>query len=129
MGTGGLAGILAADLTRSGVQEALRSRRVYATSGPRILVQVTLAGHPMGSVIEVLELPDEPTLSVLVLGTAGLRRVDLVQPGRVQSLTLDGERKFVAELPLEELVHGAYVYVRVLQQDDALAWSSPIFFE
>ena len=75
------------------------------------------------------ELPDEPTLRVLVLGTAGLRRVDLVQPGRVESLTLNGELKFVAELPLGELVPGAYVYIRVLQQDDALAWSSPIFFE
>ncbi len=129
MGTGGLAGILASDLTRSGVLEALRARRVYATSGPRILVQATLAGHPMGSLIAVSELPDEPTLRVLVLGTAGLRRVDLVQPGRVESLTLSGELKFVAELPLGELVPGAYVYIRVLQQDDALAWSSPIFFE
>ncbi|HVH16662.1 MAG TPA: DUF3604 domain-containing protein, partial [Myxococcota bacterium] len=33
---GGLAAILADDLTREGVLAALRARRVYATNGPRM---------------------------------------------------------------------------------------------
>ncbi|MEE8523809.1 MAG: DUF3604 domain-containing protein [Thermoanaerobaculia bacterium] len=49
----GLAAILAEDATREAVYEALRSRRVYATSGQRILLRTAFAGHPMGSTIPV----------------------------------------------------------------------------
>jgi len=43
-GSGGLAAILADDATREAVHAALCARRVYATNGPRIFLNVTLDG-------------------------------------------------------------------------------------
>jgi hypothetical protein len=47
----GLAAILSRTATREAILEALRARRTYATSGPRILLRVALDGEPMGSVV------------------------------------------------------------------------------
>ena len=48
--------------------------------------------------------------------------------GQARGLLLEGnERKLMVDLPVPELKAGSYVYVRVHQSDDALAWSSPIW--
>lgn len=47
---GGLTCILAQSLTRAGVFEALKQRRCYGTTGPRIDLAVTVDGHPMGTI-------------------------------------------------------------------------------
>jgi hypothetical protein len=57
----GLAAILAEDLTREAVYEALKSRRVYATTGQRILLRVAFGGHPMGATIAVGSPPEDPS--------------------------------------------------------------------
>ncbi|MCA9654423.1 MAG: DUF3604 domain-containing protein [Myxococcales bacterium] len=49
---GGLTCILAESLTRASVFEALRQRRCYGTTGPRIDLDLTVEGAPMGSEIE-----------------------------------------------------------------------------
>jgi hypothetical protein len=48
---GGLTCVLAEELTREAVFEALKQRRCYGTSGPRIDLRFTVDGQPMGSVI------------------------------------------------------------------------------
>lgn len=129
LGTGGLAAIQADELTRPALLAGLRARRCYATSGPRILIHAELAGRPMGSAVPAAELGDDAAMRVVVLGTSGLRRVDLVHSGGVEALGMAGERRLVADLPVGPLAPGDYVYLRVLQEDDALAWSSPFFVE
>ncbi|MBA3274525.1 MAG: DUF3604 domain-containing protein [Chloroflexia bacterium] len=71
---GGLTAYLATDLTREAIWDALRSRRCYGTSGPRIVVDVSVSGHPMGS--EPI-LTQRPVVAVDVLGTAPLDTVEL----------------------------------------------------
>ena len=46
---GGLTCVLAESLTRGSVFEALKQRRCYGTSGPRIDLDFSVDGHPMGS--------------------------------------------------------------------------------
>ena len=70
-----------------------------------------------------------PVALVIVRGTAGLDAVELGRRGRVERVELDGERHLSAELPVAGLEQGDYVYLRVLQSDGALAWSSPWFVE
>jgi len=106
------------------VLEALRARRCYATSGPRILLRAAMDGLPMGSDI----VPGTHQLAVLVAGTAALERVELVRSGAVvDGLAGDGSREtsFVWSVP--ELHAGEYVYVRVVQAGSQMAWSSPFF--
>lgn len=128
-GNGGLAGVLCEELTREGVLEALRARRTYATSGPRIVLSVQLAGHPFGSSLARAELSGELSLEILVIGTAPLQAIDVVRPDSVERYELHGERTFQGGLPVPAPERAGYLYVRVLQQDGALAWSSPFFFD
>jgi len=51
---GGLTCVLAPELTRDAVFDALRQRRCYGTTGPRIDLAFEIHGQPMGSVLEVL---------------------------------------------------------------------------
>jgi hypothetical protein len=50
---GGLTCVLAPELTRGAVFDALRQRRCYGTTGPRIDLAFEIHGQPMGSVFEV----------------------------------------------------------------------------
>jgi len=129
--TGGLVAILSEELTRAAVREALLARRVYATSGPRILLRVALDGTRMGGVLRSENGKEEPhELAFRVVGTAPLERVDVIQSGAViDQIRGDGSRELSVARPLTGLGPGAYVYVRVLQEDGGLAWSSPVFVD
>jgi len=130
LGTGGLAAILSEERTREGVHRALMERRVYATSGPRILLQVSLEGHGLGRTVPLADLPPSPNLDLLVIACAPLDRLELVQKGQaVLRQELEGELELRGRLPLEGLQKGDHVYVRVVQRDGGAAWSSPIFIE
>jgi len=128
-GSGGLAAILADDLTRDAVLAALRDRRVYATNGPRIYLGVTLGGLPMGSVIAAAATPTA-RLQVLVVGEGALDRIDVIR-GPSVAKTIPGERRervgFSEEL--RDLRPGEAIYVRAVQVDGGAAWSSPFFVE
>lgn len=123
----GLAAILSEDRTREGVLEALRARRVYATSGPRILLWIELDGQPMGSILDAAPSRD---LAVEVAGTSAVSRVEIIRSGVVvESIAGDGRDEVGFERRLQDLRGGEYLYVRAVQDDGAAAWSSPFFFE
>ncbi|MCK5379323.1 MAG: CehA/McbA family metallohydrolase [Acidobacteria bacterium] len=127
-GTGGLAGIMAEDLTRESILEAIRHRRVFATNGPRILLRMAADGQPMGSTLE----PDSDGAVVFigVSGTAPIERVDLVRSGAVVlSIPGEGRQDLQVTLQIQDVADGEYLYVRVIQDDGGTAWSSPVFFD
>ena len=136
--TGGLAAILAEELTREAVYDALRSRRVYATSGPRIVLRATFGGHRMGAEIaldggkvegETVPGIAEDTLVVRAIAPGELERIDVVRSGRlVHSFDCQEQRECTFAAAFAELAVGEYVYVRVVQKDGGLAWSSPFYF-
>jgi hypothetical protein len=129
-GTGGLAAILSEELTRHAVLEALRARRVYATSGPRILLRAGLGGVRMGGVIPSQAGADRHDLVVRAVGTAPLARIDVIRSGSVaETIPGEGAHDFTLTRGLEGLRSGEYVYVRIVQEDGGLAWSSPVFIE
>jgi hypothetical protein len=125
--SGGLAGIFAAERTREAVLEAMRARRVYATNGPRIVLEVNFDGKPMGSVLKA--------------GTGGRLEVQVAAPGEIEAIELvtregvvsrlpgEGKRSLAVENDLPAFESGAWFYVRVRQTDQGAAWSSPFFFE
>ena len=117
----GLTAVISASRTREAILDAIRARRCYATSGAKILLDVHVAGFPMGSELNI-EGPVE--VHVRALGTTDVERVELVTPQGVAASETPGSPSvsFVGE------VEASYVYCRVTQTDGEMAWSSPIFF-
>ncbi|MEX2540898.1 MAG: DUF3604 domain-containing protein, partial [Trueperaceae bacterium] len=76
---GGLTCVLSDSKDRQGFWDALSSRRTYGTTGQRILVDSDLAGHPIGSDVEL----HSGTLRTRVVGTAPILRIDLLRRDQV----------------------------------------------
>jgi hypothetical protein len=66
---------------------------------------------------------------VRVTGTAPIAALELIRSGAVVERTTPNQRAAGWDVPLPPLAAGEYVYVRVVQADGGLAWSSPIFAE
>lgn len=73
---GGLTCVPAASLDRQHVWEAYQARRVYATTGARIALEVTTEHAQMGDVINVAE-DAIPTFDIRVHGTAPIERIEV----------------------------------------------------
>ena len=123
---GGLAALVGAEPTRESVLETLRARRVYATNGPRILLEVSFDGAPVGSTLPAVASGE---LRVWAAGTAAIERVDVVRSGQVVESVPGGRLETEVVREIGGLRGGEYLYVRVVQIDGGAAWSSPFFFE
>ena len=73
---GGLMGVFARNLTREALWEAFRKRNVYATTGERIILRFRCENAIMG---DEITLDQEPILSVEVIGTCSLEKVQIVR--------------------------------------------------
>ena len=71
---GGLTCVLASELSRAGVWEALCSRRCYGTTGARILLDVQIAGALMGAVVTNVDSVD---IRARVVGAAPLEALQV----------------------------------------------------
>jgi len=128
-GSGGLAAIFAEEHTRESVLAALRARHVYATNGPRIWLEVTIDGHPMGATIEATPKEDGSTseLRFEVIAETPIERLDIVRSGKVASLPGEDRLEWKGSRSIPVLAAGEYHYLRVVQRDGGAAWSSPIY--
>jgi hypothetical protein len=137
----GLAGIFSEELNRGAIRKALLARSVYATTGARIWLEVELDGHPMGSSIALEEKentedprdtpsskrPESQQLHIYTVADSPLERIDIVRSGQVTTIPLQGELEWTEDRTIPTLQPGEYCYVRVIQLDGGVAWSSPIF--
>ncbi len=121
--------ILSLELARGSLWHALHDRRCYATTGAHILVFLSLNGHPMGSVLPAGSLGGPRRLAWRVVGTGPVRRVDLLRRNRVvKSWSGGGKDDLSAAFRFAPPLDGReWWYVRVLQEDTQIAWSSPIW--
>ncbi len=112
--------------TRPALLAGLRDRRGYATNGPRMLVQASLDGRPMGADVPIDAEQEVHRLAWNVAGTGAIERIDVIRRGNpVVSIDAEGLRDSigVVEIPLLEV--GDYLYLRVVQEDGGAAWTSP----
>ena len=70
----GLAAVYAPELTISAILSAYKDRRIYATTGARILMHTEAAGHLMGTEFTTSE---KPQISAFIAGTAPFESVEL----------------------------------------------------
>jgi len=138
----GLTAILAKQYNRESMYEALYNRSCYATTGARIILGLSIAGAPMGSELDTAEKPGLAVnrhITGFVAGTTELSKVEIIRNGEVIHTLEPGdyhcEFTFDDMCPLDKnSLKGksnpfAFYYLRVMQADGHMAWSSPIWID
>ncbi len=136
---GGIAAVLADELTRESIFDSIRARSCYATTGERILMEFRVDQTPMGGELSVKK-GRAVTVSLRVCGTELLLRVDILRyrfgvdadfapvlsaSPRPESLDAVFEVEETIECP-------CMYYARVVQEPLAwpgMAWSSPVWID
>lgn len=142
--TPGLTAIIAIEQTRETLLQALYNRCCYATTGARIVLSFNIAGSQMGS---ELSTKNKPGLSFnryitgFVCGTAPIKEVAIIRNGQElhkfhpNKPTIEFEQDDFQDLSKialnspDERSPFAYYYLRVIQADGHMAWSSPIWID
>jgi len=127
LGSGFIA-VLAEELTREAVWDAMYARRCYATTGTRIALNFTVNGAIMGSEITA---PDGQArvIEAQVTGTAPLERLELVKNGDVVYQQPCSGMREVLDVAEADAEGAAFYYLRVFQADGEMAWSSPVWVD
>lgn len=153
-GQGGLTAVLAEKLDRKSVFEAVRHRRIYATTGEKIILEFSINGQPMGSELAGI---NHLQLNVRVEGTDAIDRIEIVKDlintfaaVRVEQNKENGEGLYVLydagkpaggellrsadtsrlNFEMEDEITDSEIhsyYLRVTQDNTGQAWSSPIW--
>ena len=125
----GMACILADDLSRESLWQAMDARRTYATSGKPILAHWTVNGLEMGS--EGTLAGDAVRFNATLHGTAPIERVEVISNGAVVWRAHPDTYDFIVDdetLPTPDNT-SAYYYLRLRQHDGHRAWLSPIWLD
>ncbi|MDE0332566.1 MAG: DUF3604 domain-containing protein [Nitrospinae bacterium] len=127
---GGLACVWAQTFDREGIFKALWERRCYATTGARIILEFFLNDAPMGSEIKLDELAVRklkvraeacsPVRKLVFIKNA--REIHVDEPGR-ESVSFEWIDSSGRERASD------YYYVRLVQDDGEIAWSSPVWVD
>ena len=127
---GGLACVWAETFDREGIFKALWERRCYGTTGARIILEFFLNDAPMGSEIRFNESTGRklkvraeacsPVHKVVIIKNA--REIHIDEPGR-ESIDFEWIDSRGKERESD------YYYVRLVQDDGEMAWSSPIWVD
>ena len=132
MDAGGLTCVIAKELTREGIFSAIKGRSCYATTSARIFLDFTLAGKPMGKVLPT-GTPVKGTFRVHgadIIDQVTIFRGDILRKEfktilSIKPAVLDVTGDWSDPSPVSKAVY----YLRVIQKDGEMAWSSPIWVE
>ena len=124
--TGGLTAIIAPELTREAIIQALKERRCYATTGARIVLDFCVDGHGMGE--EFMTDAQEVPVAARVLGTTEIELLEVVCNGGIV-VEQPGSGRVAEIAEILSLAEGqtSYFYLRATQSDGHVAWSSPVW--
>lgn len=123
----GLAAVLAPELSRGSIWDALWAHHSYAVTGVRILMRLTANGEPMGS-----DVQGPVTFRAEIHGTGVLDKAELACWDGTswfaqQTIPGDGRMDLDQTWTWSDPPVGSLCYLRVRQLDADRAWSSPIW--
>ncbi len=123
----GMIAVRAENLGREEIFNAIKSRRTYATSGARIIVDFSVDDIEMGGVL-LVERGGTPVISGSVTGEFDLERITLIRNGiahkRFYGQGNQAVFKWKDESPVTE---PTWYYLVINQMDDEIAVTSPIW--
>lgn len=124
----GLTGAIVPEKTKDNIFNALKTRRVYATSGSRIRTILKVNDQWMGSDISTAAFPK---IDIEVIGTAQIDYAVLLKDNEeILHLGRDWYDGFgiIYSYVDEKITEGEhFYYLRVVQSDGEMSWSSPVW--
>jgi Protein of unknown function (DUF3604) len=141
----GLMAVWATELDRPSIWDGLWNRRVTATSGARIYLTCHLNDQFIGSELSTADFPklaEVRNISIEFHGTAPASRIEIMLNSKVlktfSSPGLDCELNWEDTAELRSILLPSakycsnpfcYYYVRAVQNDGHVAWTSPIWID
>ena len=127
-GHNGLMGVYAKELTRESLWEAIWARRVYATSGERILVDFSMNDRFMGERVLMPDRGADRNFRISVAGLGKLAKIFLIKNNiEIADWSPGTKTATVEHADTGQDRPCDYYYLRVTQTDKHQAWSSPIW--
>jgi hypothetical protein len=142
--TPGLTAVVCSSQTRDSLIQAVKDRSCYATTGARIILNMEIAGLPMGCILSTKAKPGlafNRFIKGCVIGTSNIKKVEIFRNGSLFQTFEPNKDQFDFEVndptPLEShLIKSklddslfVYYYIRAVQDDGHVAWGSPIWIE
>lgn len=124
---GGIMAVYTPTHNRAGIWDSMYDRRTYGTTGARILVSMKAEGQMMGSELK-LEQGKAVHLEISVLGTDKVK-VELVKNNCVIAAWEPDSDSVDATYVDTQRGESDYYYLRVTQQDEHMAWGSPVWVD
>ncbi|NOX56970.1 MAG: hypothetical protein GXP27_21520 [Planctomycetes bacterium] len=117
--------VLAEDATRQAIIDAFQKRHCYGANDNIILI-VRSGQHLMGDVFTTSE---KPSFTISVEGTQPIAKLHVIRSNRYVFTTEPRQRVFDLRYTDHEAQPGQsyYYYVRIEQENGALAWASPMW--
>lgn len=140
----GLTAIIAIEQTRDTLMQALYNRSCYATTGARIVLGFFIAGSAMGTELTTKNKPGlafNRHITGFICATAPIKEMQIIRNGQLFHTFTPNDSYFeFAHDDSEELTKialdspderppFAYYYLRVIQEDGHMAFSSPIWVD
>lgn len=124
---GGYACVMATELTRESVFDALRQRRCYATTGVRMILEFSVNDVGMGQTLPLATPRAVRRIAVHAIGTelASLRVLKNNREFAQRALT--GDEACADFYDTEPAKTGDFYFIRVVQKDQNTGWSSPVW--
>ena len=118
------AGVWATEFTREGIFQGLKQRHTLASTD-NIVIDFRIGDAFMG---DETTLSDTPKLEIKAIGTGPIRQIDVVKDNTFVYQTRPHQREAaVTYLDQDSGPGTSYYYVRVIQEDEMMAWSSAIW--
>ena len=120
------AAVYTPERTYEDIWDSLRARRTYAATD-NIIVDFQSGGHAMG---EEFSTNKPPRIDVRIIGTTKIQQIDIIKDNTFAYTAHPGVDEVTFTYTDSDIEPGMhYYYVRVIQEDNNMAWGSPIWVE
>ncbi len=124
----GKAAVWARSKSRAAILEAIRERRTFGTTAARVWMDFRVDGHLMGEAADPGKGPVEITAEVR--SPQPIDKLEICRNNEfVYAASPGSTRASVEFVDTDPLAGPSYYYLRVIQTDGEVAWSSPVWLE
>ncbi len=118
--------VLAERHDREAILDAMKKRHVYGATD-NIILDVRSGTHIQG---DEFKTDAPPKLEFNVIGTKPIRQIDILKDSKVVETIKPGKQEHKGAWTDPNPAKGThYYYVRVIQEDEEIAWGSPMWIE